>query len=111
MKKTLQIKLFGELEVKVVVKSNLDGTFLVESEDHNMLAYFQEFIDDVVSKNSELFLTVSESAQSGKVIIDKTVQNKVGVKDEEYLDALCDYLNKNIFEYQGVRFFAYINES
>lgn len=104
--KTLVIKTLGEEKPLAMVHASLDGIFQVESNDEEAKSYFFDLINHVLRENPTLPLLSGRTEMENGKIIEKTVLIHIPREDVRYLDALCDFLNREKSEYNGKRFRA-----
>ena len=100
----LVIRVLGEEKPLAMVYPGLDGTFEVESEDKDAKSYFSDFINHISRENPFLPILSGQTETENGKINEKTVLTQIPREDVKYLDALCDFLNREKSEYNGKRF-------
>ena len=104
--KMLVIKALGEEKPLATVCFGLDGVLRVESEDKDAKNYFSGLINHISKGNPTLPILSGQTEMENGIINEKTISTQVPREDVRYLDALCDFLNREKSEYKGKRFRA-----
>ena len=108
--KMLVIKALGEDKSLATVRADLGGIFQVESNDERTKNYFSDLINHISRENPTLPLLSGQTETKNGITNEKTISTQVSREDMRYLDALCDFLNKEKSEYRGKRFRALLTD-
>lgn len=107
----LKIKILGEEKPIASVFSSPEGTLRTESNDEEAKEYFSELINKIAKDNPTLPLVGGREEKAERKVVQKTTIKHIVSTDIQYLNALCDHLNKSKLEYKGRRFRAFVQES